>query len=262
MELFHENLLRAAVEVGTVQRFALADFSLGPRTHLPGGCLEGKGVMRRRCDDVRRELGSGIEIGMFQNGMFMEYLAQGMGDLDGMTEWGGTRGSRKEVLLSGLVDELLSDYIDVAKGRLMVPLTISGGPAKVTVTSIRDVGKFVAAALELPSGMWEGNLGMVGTTVTMAEVREILAAETSAPGIEDQGISAKDCDKLVEAFDRDLAEEFSLQAWLGRMVAQMEKAACSGAVGEAIIEGKLNDLCPEVSTTNLKEYLKEVWGSK
>jgi hypothetical protein len=226
--------------------------------------LEGKGVMGDRCQEVRRELGKDgeIEIGMFQNGMFMEYLAQGMGDLERITEWEGTRGSRKQVLLNGLVDELLLDYIDIAKGKLVVPLTSSGGPAKVTLTSIRDIGKFVAAALDLPPGKWEGNLGMVGTTVTMAEVRDILATETRAPEIKDQSVSAEECDNIVEGFDRQLAERFSLQAWLGRMVAQMEKAACSGVLGEAIIEGKLNELCPDVLTTDLKEYLKEVWGKK
>lgn len=260
MESSHLNLLKASFSVGTVQRFAPSDFSLGPITHKTVDLLAHKSALLKACQDLTAKHGNSIEIAQFQNGMFMQYLAQNLPDPDAQSVDG--KGTRKEVLQSGLDDDLMLEYIDVANGTLAIPTMDSGEPAQITITSIEDIGKFVAAAIDLPKGEWHDFLGMAGTTVTFADVRKILSDNTIAPKIVDRVVTKNDCEKIENEFDKELEKGFSVEALKGKMVAQMEKAACGGRVGESVIEGKLNELCPQVKATDLKQYLKEVWGER
>jgi len=38
------------------------------------------------------------------------------------------------------------------------------------MTELGDIGRFVAAALDLEEGKWEADMGMVGSTVDLEEV--------------------------------------------------------------------------------------------
>ena len=259
MESFHLNLLRAAIAVGTVQRFSPSDFSLGPKTHQTVDMLAHKSTLLEACRNLAAEQSSNIEIAQFQNGMFMQYFAQKLPNPDGLTAEGS---ARKDEFLCGLEDEMMLDYIDIAAGKLVVSTTTSGEPARITTTSIGDIGKFVAAALSLPPRSWNGFMGMSGATITFAEIRDMLANETNAPRIKDESITAEDGGQTEENYDAELAKGFSVPALIGKMVAQMMKASCQDVVGESIIEPKLNQLCPEVEVTDLRAYLRDVWGAK
>ena len=105
-------------------------------------------------------------------------------------------------------------------------------------------------------------MGMAGATVTLVEIRDILARQTNAPKIKEERITSKDCEEVEQKFDSELANGFKVEALIGKMVAQMEKASCSDTVGECIIDPKLNQLCPDVEVTDLRAYLQEVWGAK
>lgn len=222
--------------------------------------LASKSSLLKDCQAAAAEYGNSIEIAQFQNGMFMQYLAQKLPDPDGQSADG--RGTKKEVLLCGLEDDLMLEYIDIASGTLAIPTSDSGVPAKISMTSIEDIGKFVAAALDLPKGEWHGFLGMTGANVTLGEIRQMLREETNAPDIKENILTKEDCQNVERGFDEVLNKGFSVEALMGKMVAQMEKAACGGVVGETMIEGKLNEVCPEVKVTDLKQWLKEVWGAK
>ena len=232
---------------------------MGPITHKTVDLLASKAAVLESCQNLVAEENSDMEIAQFQNGMFMQYLARNLPDPEERSVSGEMR---KDALLCGLEDDLMLDYIDIASGRLCIPTTVSGEPARISTTNIADIGKFVAAALDLPPGSWHGCMGMSGTIKTFAEIRDILANETHAPKIEKNTVTAKDCEQAIEKFNTRLAEGFSIEALKGKMVAQMEKASCSGVVGEGFVEAKLNELCPEVVTTDLRDYLREVWGAK
>ena len=259
MEATHLNLLRASIAAGSVRRFSPSDFSLGPLTHKTVDLLANKSTLLKACRDVVASQSSDIEIAQFQNGMFMQYLAQNLPNPDEPTASGN---SRKQALLCNLEDPMMLDYIDIASGRLLISTNASGAPAKITTTSITDIGKFVAAALDLPHGLWNGFMGMAGATVTLAEIRNILVEGTNAQKVRNESITAKDCEEIEEKYEAELAEGFSVEALIGKMVAQMERASCQDVVGECIIEPKLNQLCPDVEVTDLGAYLQEVWGSK
>ncbi len=67
-------------------------------------------------------------------------------------------------------DDFLLDYVDLARGRITTPLAENGRPAKLSMTELGDIGRFVAAALDLEEGKWEADMGMVGSTVDLEEV--------------------------------------------------------------------------------------------
>lgn len=68
--------------------------------------------------------------------------------------------------LSGLPPRAL--YLNARAGTVDIP---GDGPAKVTLTTIQDVGSFVAASLDIES--WDEESGMVGETTTWNEVVKV-----------------------------------------------------------------------------------------
>ena len=113
MQTSHLNLLHASIATGAVKRFSPCDFSLGPRTHKTVDLLANKSTLLKACQDLITEHASDIEVAQFQNGMFMQYLAQKLPDPYKPAASGDTR---KEALLCNLEDPMMLDYIDIAAG--------------------------------------------------------------------------------------------------------------------------------------------------
>jgi hypothetical protein len=259
----HQILLRAAIASGVVKRFAPSDWSMGPLSHQSVEMLAHKNTLLEDAQRVVKESNSDIEVCTFQNGMFMEYLAQKLPRPDEPCE--KRKETRSELLLSGLEDDLMLEYIDITRGILPVPTDAVGNPAKITTTSIRDIGRFVAAALDLESGCWEGYMGIKGADITFQDVKDILRT-TAAPQIEDSIVTREMCEEKEKVFELELSKGFSLDAFLRRMFVQMVAANCNGKDDEGIVDGRINQLLAEkgldVVGRDIGEYLKEVWGEK
>lgn len=163
----------------------------------------------------------------------------------------------KEYALGGLEDDLMLDYIDISKGKLVIPLDESGQASKITMTHLDDVGKFVAAAIDLPLQFWEGHLGIAGDTFSFDQVAKLL--QTKDLHIEPQTLSTQQCDQYIESHDDELTKEFSTQALKGKMVAQMMKVQCRGELGGAIVEPRLNELCPSLKPITIKQYIDSIY---
>jgi hypothetical protein len=88
--------------------------------------------------------------------MFMNYLGQ------------GCPADRKEEALAGLEDDLTLDFINIKEGHTLVPVTTDGRSCRLSLCELNDIGKFVAAALNLET--WEKEMGMVGSTTTVEEI--------------------------------------------------------------------------------------------
>src|SRR5436305_5919510 len=86
-------------------------------------------------------LNSGLECTRFFVGMFMNYLGQ------------SCPADRREDALAGLEDDLMLDFINIEAGHALVPVTSDGQPCRLSLCEINDVGKLVAAALDLEN--WE-----------------------------------------------------------------------------------------------------------
>lgn len=244
---YQMNLLRAAITAG-VKRFAPSEFELGPAADGAVDVLAGKLVVWEACRTAM-EMGE-IACARFSCGMFMNYLGLG-------SQWGAEA-------THGLEDGPM--IWDVEHMTAEVPMKSGGyndghgaghGPgAMVTLTEIGDVGRFVAAACELPSWPADGELGMYGEVV---RADAVVAAIERVRGWPMTGVTwAERTDYLeraehVEGIGRDPSE---IRA---KMVAQILVAACEG---RAIVQGRLNELCPSVRPVDLEEYLVRAWGSR
>lgn len=77
-------------------------------------------------------------------------------------------------------------------------------------------------------------MGMAGATVTLEEVRDIVLQSTNAPKIKEETMKERHCEEIEKKYDAELARGFSVEALIGKTVAQMEKASCQDAVRECI----------------------------
>jgi hypothetical protein len=53
-----------------------------------------------------------------------------------------------------------------------------GTSPRITLTEVGNIGRFVAAACELPGRSWKENMSMVGETLTVAQVTQAIEGVT------------------------------------------------------------------------------------
>ena len=250
----HLNLLRASLATGTVKRFIPSDFSMYALSHTQVSLLAHKSSLLRQCQELASSQGTtDLEIGQFKNGMFMNYFGQL-----------SPQAQSSPAVLAGLDDDLMLDYIDISKGVLLIPTTPDGQSARISMTHIDDIGKYVVAAVSLPLGKWpkSGILTIASATTTFTHVSEILEKECGLK-ITHNTVTVEDCDRKKAEFDRVLQENgFDMAVFKGGMVAEMERVACLGEQGGTWEENELGKLCAEVRTGGVREYLVEAWGRK
>jgi uncharacterized protein YbjT (DUF2867 family) len=236
MVLSHRNMLEAAKAAG-VQRFAPSEWGMGPLASEKVDLLGAKLQIWDLC------LGSGLECTRFFVGMFMNYLGQ------------SCPADRREEALAGLEDDLMLDFINIEAGHALLPVTSDGQPCRLSLCEINDVGRFVAAALDLEN--WENEMGMVGSTTTVEEI--IWVAERTGRLVKTETFTKAHAQQRIKKFDEQLERRFSLKSLKGRMVAQMMECMCEDEVGCAVIEPVLNRLCPLITPMAFDEYLTRVW---
>lgn len=194
-----------------------------------------------------------VECCTIQNGCFLEYFAQGSPD---------------QTLRAGLEDDLMLEYIDIAEKRLVIPCRSKEPPvpARVTITSLRGIGRFVAASLDLRQGEMTGQIGIAGATCSFDSVVTTVSA---FPGFADmaleyttaeesRGVAAEKNQALQEKMAR--SGEFDVDLLKGVMVAQIYACMCEEEGGGGVVSGRLlNKSCPEVETTRIEEFLRKAW---
>lgn len=209
------NLLSAAKEAG-VRRFAPSEFG--------NSSDAAKIVLRERNKEpiVEALKTSGIEYTRFQNGIFMNYFSSGsQNQIEG---------------LSGL--NPMPMLLDMANGTVKIP---GDGDVNVTTTDIRDVGRFVAASLDLEK--WEPESGMSGSTLTLHQL---------------VGVAEK---VMGKTFDKSYLPVKALEG-MGKQPGRagfLGQALLSQALGYAEVKPRLNELCPEVKPIGIEEFLHKYW---
>jgi uncharacterized protein YbjT (DUF2867 family) len=237
MVLHHQNMLEAAEAAG-VKRFAPSEWGMGPLANQKVDLIRPKLKIWDLC------LASRLECTRFFVGMFMNYLGQ------------GCPATRRREALSGLEDDLMLDFVNVEAGNALIPVTSDGRPGRLSLCELSDVGKFVAAALNLET--WEKEMGMVGSTTTMEEI--VWVAERTGRLMRTKTFTKAHAQQRIAEFDQQLQRRFSLEALKGRMVAQMVECMCEDEVGCAVVEPVLNRLCPHIGPMAFDEYLTRVWS--
>ena len=225
----HVNLLRAAKEAG-VKRFAPSEWALGSRAH------EKADIDRPKIEVWKEVEKSGLEATRFVCGGFMNYLGIGCPGSD----------YEKQKALAGFRE---GPYLfNLRDGWVEVPLKADGSYPRVTMTEIKDIGRFVAAALDLDK--WEDEMPMVGDTLRFDEVIK-LAEEATGKKLE-----------IRERTKQQLQEEkdsLGPEHWIRRMECTFSMLYCDDEDDETALDPLLNRLCPNVKPVTIPEYLEKYW---
>lgn len=210
------NLLHAANEAG-VKRFSPSDFGIK---------LEAAEIVERQKNKqpiIEALKRTPLEYTQFQNGILMNYFCSGS--------------QNQAEGLSGLSP--MAFLLDVVNGKAMVP---GDGKVNFTTTDVRDVGRFVAASLDLEK--WEPEFGMSGSTLTYDQLVE--AAEK---------VTGKTIDKTYLPVEQ--LEEMGKQPGQAGFAGQ---ALLAHAMGYAEVKPRMNELCPDVKPIGIEEFLQKYWA--
>ncbi|KIJ28626.1 hypothetical protein M422DRAFT_54518 [Sphaerobolus stellatus SS14] len=202
-------LLNAAIEAG-VKRFAPSEWSVIGKPNDP---IE---LYRSKPPVAEAVAKSGMEYTLFENGIFMNYFAT------------GTEGIGYLVKAKFIVD------VEHCTARL--PGT---GDDKVGFTAADDIGKFVAASLELPK--WPERSSMAGEILTYNDVVAI-AEKIRGRKFEVTYISMEELEKVLQK-DPQLSSQGQMEIARGRFA----------------YKPNLNEILPDVKPMSVEEFLKKWW---
>ena len=229
------RLLEAAAAAG-VKRFAPSEFEAGPAAVGLVDVTAQKMAVWAAC------LKSGLECARFCNGMFMNYLVLGAGP------------QKERELGQELVDCPI--IWDVGKRTAELPVKADGTYPRVTLTELGDIGRFVAAACELPLGRWERTMGMAGETVRVDVVLRVLEEKSGVKWevttVTEAGL--KERTDRIEGIGRDRMEVVS------KLVAQMESMILRDEDDMGAITPTVNRLCPQVQPQSVESFVSKIFA--
>lgn len=223
------NLVRAAKETG-VKRFAPSEWAFGSPAH------EKAEIDRPKIEVWREVERSGLEATRFVCGGFMNYLGIGC---PGPKE-------KQEEALHGFREGPF--MFNVEEGTVDIPLKADGSYPRVTMTEIGDIGRFVAAALDLDK--WEPEMPMAGDTLGFGEVVRLAEKATGRKFT------------IMETTKEQLQKEkdgLRPEDWIRNMECSYAMLFCDDQDGETVLDPLLNRLCPQVNPIKIKEYLQKYW---
>ncbi|KAL4892147.1 hypothetical protein BDV59DRAFT_180938 [Aspergillus ambiguus] len=226
------NLLHAAEEAGC-SRFAPSEFALSFSAHYEVDLDHAKIAV---WNEVKMSLErKAIDAALFPCGMFMNYL--------------GIGAPRSAEALAGFTEGPLMFHLNDPQGPWVeVPVQSDGSFPSLTMTDIRDVGRFVVAALEMREP-WNGRqLGMAGDTIGLAEVIG-LCEHYVGKKIEVRPVTQSQLEERLHSFGPD--------DFLSRLDCQYTMLCGRGG---CVVEPTLNALCPQIRPVSVKMFLEAFWG--
>jgi hypothetical protein len=252
------NLLRAAIGAGC-KRFAPSQWGFGPKGWCNVESLQwaNQGV-REECTKHRGQ----IEFAYFNHGSFMNYIGHGIfttpeprddgeADLSQFRLGAGYKPGEDEACeglhrQGPLTDQSGAFLVGLRNALAELPIKDDGQWPRISFTSMRDVGLFVAASLDLPE--WEEEMSMAGDTLTMGE---LLASAEAVTG---------------KKFNVTVLKRQDLVKWLTNATDFMERmwiefnlAYIRDMEDEVVLRPVLNRLCPAVKPITVHEYMEKHW---
>lgn len=159
----------------------------------------------------------------------------------------------EQEVLQGFVD--VPVIWDIAAGVAEVPVKADGSTPKITLTDIRDIGRFVAAACELPDGEWAGSMEMVGETISLDEVTELIE-EVSGRKLERR---PDDREALQQRVDGIEGIGRTREEMVTKMISQINLCTLEEQEGMCIMRPVVNRLCPGVRPSSVRQFLVKCW---
>ncbi|KAM0325937.1 hypothetical protein ACHAQA_007242 [Verticillium albo-atrum] len=253
------NLLHGAVKAGC-RRYAPSAWGFGSRgwDNVPSLQWVNEGV-RAACAEQR----SAIEIGHFNQGSFLNYIGHGIyptpapavddeKELALLKEGGGYKAGEDDAVeglhrMGPLADGSGGFLVGLKNGIAELPVKEDGTWPRISFTSSRDVGRFVAASLDLPK--WEEDMSMAGETITMGE---LLASAEAVTGkkLTVTKLHKDDVEKKLAA-----SEDFMERMWLEFFLAYIRDKD-----DEVVVSPVLNQLCPQVKPITVRQYMEKHWS--
>jgi hypothetical protein len=191
------------------------------------------------------EVWNAVKVTAFpQSGKF-EWASLHLGGFMNYLGWGC---ANKEAL-NGLADEAVFIW-DVGKMTANIPLTKEGKIPRITMTELKDVGKFVSKACEMEFGTWKEYMGMAGDVKGMDEVTELIEKV--------RGMKMEVKYRSFEEVERD-AE--NTKDPLQKLWRELELAYARDEYGEGVFDSSLNNAFQEeVKPMSISEYLEKYWA--
>ena len=124
---------------------------------------------------------------------------------------------------------------------------IGAGDEPFCLTSAADVGRFVAAALELDK--WEGRLGMVGSRTTWNELTRLGGKVRGEKFV----VNRTTVDEAMSKRESKQEDEF------GAFLQEVYIGICRG---EFDYEATLNKKFPQIAPTTVEAFVEKWWGGK
>lgn len=254
------NLLNAAVDAGC-KRFAPGQWSFGPLAYERIGALKMgfEGVW----EECMKHKGK-IECARFNNGGFMNYLGHGIYPVDSnldeetqlqkLREGKGYMDNEDEACqglsrAGGLDDGSGAYPINLKSGIAEFPVKDDGTWPRTSMTTLRDVGSFVVASLNLPK--WEENMTMVGDTIAMDELLSIVE-EITGKKFQVKLVKREELEKKMKTLS--LPNDFMDWMWT-----DLKLAYCRDEDGEVVLDPVVNRLCPEVKQITVRGFIERYW---
>ncbi|KAL5612644.1 hypothetical protein BROUX41_004261 [Berkeleyomyces rouxiae] len=254
------NLLQAAVSAGC-KRLAPSQWGFGHKGWAEVESLQWDNQrVREECTKHQDQ----IEIGYFNHGSFMNYIGHGIFATpepkdsvdEALARYRAGEGYKpgEDAACEGLhrqgplADQSGAYLIGLKNGIAELPVKDDGRWPRITFTSMTDVGKFVAAALDLPK--WEEEMSMAGDTLTMGD---LLATAEVVTGKKFKVTQLKRQD-LLERLANTSYDDFMARLWI-----EFNLAYIRDRDDEAVLRPTLNRLCPAVKPVSIHEYMEKHW---
>ncbi|KAF4459791.1 hypothetical protein FALBO_13434 [Fusarium albosuccineum] len=254
-----KNILHASVQEGC-KRFAPSQWAFGPKgeANIESTKWSFAGVWDECLKHKEK-----IECARFNQGSYMNYIGHGIYPtpskvddetaLQQITTGNGYMAGEDEACQGLLRQGDLKDgsgafLIGIRNAIAELPVKNDGSWPPVTMTTMRDVGRFFVASLELPK--WEEEMSMVGDTLTIGE---LLSHAQNASG------SKFRVDLVKRADLEKRLQELPPDDFVGRMWAEFKLAYIRDLDDEMVLKPIVNQLCPEVQHMGVLEYMKTFW---
>lgn len=228
---YQVNLLHAAEEAGCT-RFAPSEFALRKSVHSEVDIDHAKLAV---WDAVQESVNKGnIDVALFPCGMFMNYL--------------GIGAPRSTEALAGFREGPHLFHLSDPQGPwIEVPVGEDGLFPSISMTDIRDVGRFVVAALEMEEPWGGRELGMAGDTIGFAELIE-LCERYLGRAVDVRQVTVSQLERQLQSVDPS--------DFLARM--EIQYSIVCGR-GRSVVTPTLNALCPHVQPLSVKEFMEKFW---
>ncbi|CAF5002203.1 unnamed protein product [Rotaria sp. Silwood1] len=212
------NLLNACLEA-KVKRFVPSEWSSNSDAN------SAMQLYRELKMPVRNKVkASGIEFTVFMPGLFMNYFASPQRSSSSLSRHiVGIDFNKCEATIVGTGDELFC------------------------TTEADDIGKFVAAALDLDK--WDEKMGMVGSRTTWNQMIK-LGEQIRGKKFNVTRIPIDDALRQCDLMSND------------KMMKFVQEVFIAIAKGESNFEAKLNEKFPEIRPITIDEFLTKWWGDK